>query len=149
MHWLCIPLTVYQWNIPTAQTVWGEPKLNHSLYRLLQLGRHWKWVWVCLQTAVVIAANPHINNYSKNIISLLPVGPLSSVGPGLQPIEACVLMRPWTHIVTAEMFAGRSRVWALMVCTVRTAVHLQAPLLPLNVQSGCRQSCTLRHFRFR
>ncbi len=29
------PLTVYRWNtwnIPTTQTVWGEPKLNHLLY---------------------------------------------------------------------------------------------------------------------
>ncbi len=35
---------VYRWNIPTIQTVWGEPKLNHSLYRQLQPGRRWKWV---------------------------------------------------------------------------------------------------------
>ncbi len=67
------------------------------------------------------------------------MSPLSSVGPGLQPIEARVLMRPWTHILTADMFAGRSRVWALMVRTVRTAVHLQAPLLPLNVQIFSRR----------
>ncbi len=35
---------VYRWNITTIQTVWGEPKLNHSLYRQLQPGRCWKWV---------------------------------------------------------------------------------------------------------
>ncbi len=64
------------------------------------------------------------------------MGPLYSVGPGLQPIEARALMRPWTHIVTAEMFAGRSRVW---VSTVQSAVHLQAPLLPLNVQIFSRR----------
>ncbi len=39
---------VYRWNIPTIQTVWGEPKLNHSLYRQLQPGRCWKWVCECV-----------------------------------------------------------------------------------------------------
>ncbi len=38
-------------------------------------------VCVCLQNAVVTAANSYINNYSKNIISLQLVGSLSSVDP--------------------------------------------------------------------
>ncbi len=49
---------------------------------LLQSGCHWKWVCEFVyMNAVVTAANSHINNYSKNIISLQPVGPLSCVGP--------------------------------------------------------------------
>ncbi len=33
-----------------------------------------------------------------------------------------------TYLLTAEMFAGKSRVWALTERTVLTAVQLQAPL---------------------
>ncbi len=91
---------VYRWNIPTIQTVWGEPKLNHSLYRQLQPGR----VWVCLQNAVVTAANSHINNYYKNIISLQPVGPLSLVSPWASA--------PWSPCINAPLpiwvFGSRS-----------------------------------------
>ncbi len=29
----------------TTQMVWGEPKLNHSLYRQLQPEHRWKWVF--------------------------------------------------------------------------------------------------------
>ncbi len=48
-------------------------------------------VWVCSLNAVVTAANSHINNYSKNIISLQPVGPLSSVGPWVSaPWSPCI-----------------------------------------------------------
>ncbi len=52
-------------------------------------------VWVCLQNAVVTAANSHINNYSKNIISLQPVGPLSSVGPWASA--------PWSPCINAPL----------------------------------------------
>ncbi len=121
MHWLCIPLTVYRfntWNIPTTQTVWGEPKLNHSLYMLQQPGRRWKWVWVCLQNAIVTAANSHINNYSKNIISLQPVGPLSSVGPWASaplspcinaPLGVCYGHRTQVHFIDGILNAQRYR----------------------------------------
>ncbi len=48
-------------------------------------------VWVCLQNAIVTAANSHINNYSKNIISPQPLGPLSSVGPWASaPLSPCI-----------------------------------------------------------
>ncbi len=52
-------------------------------------------VWVCLQNAVVTAANSHINNYYKNIISLQPVGPLSSVGPWASA--------PWSPCINAPL----------------------------------------------
>ncbi len=95
---------VYRWNIPTIQTVWGEPKLNHSLYRQLQPGRVRGRVWVCLQNAVVTAANSHINNYYKNIISLQPVGPLSLVSPWASA--------PWSPCINAPLpiwvFGSRS-----------------------------------------
>ncbi len=55
-------------------------------------------VWVCLQNAVVAAANSHINNYSKNIISLQPVGPLSSVGPWASA--------PWSPCINAPLRTG-------------------------------------------
>ncbi len=31
MHCAAFRLKEHRWNIPTTQTVWGEPKLNHSL----------------------------------------------------------------------------------------------------------------------
>ncbi len=42
------------------------------------------------------------------------------------------LQKYGTHIITAEIFAGQTflrSVWALMVCTVCTAIHMQAPLI--------------------
>ncbi len=48
-----------------------------------------------LQNGVVTAANSHINNYSKNIISLQPVGPLSSVDPWVSA--------PWSPCINAPL----------------------------------------------
>ncbi len=56
----------------------GDPKLTMGYYN--QGVAENEYVRF-LQNGVVTAANSHINNYSKNIISLQPVGPLSSVGP--------------------------------------------------------------------
>ncbi len=102
MHWLCILLTVYRWNtwnIPTTHTVWGN--LNWTIHcSLLQPGRRWKWVCEFVyMNAVVTAANSHINNYSKNIISLQPVGPLSSVGPWASA--------PWSPCINAPLQAEK------------------------------------------
>ncbi len=81
--------------MPTTQTVWEQPNWTIHYIGNYNQGVAEKSVLVCLHNAVVTAANSHINNYLKDLISLQPVGPLSSVGPWASA--------PWSLCINASL----------------------------------------------
>ncbi len=88
-------------------TVWGEPKLNIHYVGYYRTRASLKMsVWVCLHECCCHLLQTPIKNFSKNKISL------SSVGPGLQPLEARALMRPC--LSQRQMFSStRFKVYGL------------------------------------
>ncbi len=169
----CAFHTVYRWNtwnITTAQTVWGEPELNHSLYRLLQPRPHWKWVCVfvyrkllsLLQTANLLPYAPltvrNQNSISDRIgektlreirLSRGASSPLarrtSSLIPGCNKVRLCrgLIWFPWS---CADGYLG-GVIFAGVCLWAHQAVLVSADIQAVDVVSRCWSSTIWTGYR--